>query len=160
MKKRIETISKFFSLFPLGKLLLIGSGAFLSSSALILNSPVANAQILRFVCDLKTHVKFNDQEVWTNLSNRTWFFAIDYRKNIIKKTWGQNYQWVDNFNIISLDPSHIVAIRENHQTSSGNAKVSSLALNVDTGKITYSDHFTKSGGASFTIHYGVCKKGF
>ena len=160
MKRRITAIAAALSLMPLGQTLLVGTGAVLTSSLVMLSVPNVNAKTRRLICDLKTHVKFPNEEGWKNMSNRNWFLEIDNRNNLIKKLWGKNFEWTDYFNIISTDPSHLVAIKENHQSPSGNAKVSSMALNIDTGKVTYSDHFMSSGGAAFSLHYGICKPGF
>ena len=160
MKKRITGISAALLLMPLGQTLLVGTVAVLTNSFVMLSVPKVNAKTRRLICDLKTHVKFPNEEGWKNMSNRNWFLEIDNRNNLIKKLWGKDYEWISNFNIISTDPSHLAAIRENHQTTSGKAKVSSMALNLDTGKVTYSDHFMSSGGAAFSLHYGICKPGF
>ena len=160
MKDRIIAIVAALSLLPSGHTLLVRTSAVLTSSLVMLSVTEVNAKTRRLICDLKTHVKFPDEEGWKNLSNRKWFLEIDNRNNLIKKFWGKDYEWITYFNIISTDPSHLVAIRENHQSSSGNAKVSSMALNIDTGKVTYSDHFMSSGGAAFSLHYGICTRGF
>ncbi len=154
MKKRTALIAAAVSLISMGQPYLIS----VSTAFMFLPSEV-NAETKRFICDLQTHTKNPDEYNWKNLSNRTWFLEIDNRRDLIKKQWGKNFQWTDNFKIISTDPFHLVAVYA-HQSFSGNAKVSSIALNIDTGKITYSDHFTKSGDGAFTLHYGTCKQGY
>ena len=154
MKKLTALIAAVVSIISMRKTYLIGVG-----TAFIFLTSEVNAEPQRLICDLKTHTKYPEEYYWKNLSNRTWFLEIDNQRDLIKKQWGKNFQWTDDFKIISTDPIHLVAVYA-HQSVSGNAKVSAMALNLDTGKMTYSDHFTKSGGGAFTLHYGTCKKGY
>ena len=156
MKKRIAVIGAALSLMPLGQPLVIGMGAGFTSAAVMLSVPEkANAQETRLVCDVKTFVKYQSDENWESLSNRTWYLQIDRKSGIIITSWRvKNQNFKDEFTIISTHPSKLVATGMPYADEND---VISLTLDLDSGRITYVNHFSDNTGYAFTTHFGRCQ---
>ena len=163
MKKRTAVIGVLVSLLPIGQPLVIGTGAVLTSAAVMLSAPEkVNAQITRLTCDMKTHVKKWDDSYWKDLSNRTFFININRndRRIVIKRNFfyqGKNQEIKQNFSILSNSNNKLVAIENDFLTATGRGPyVSSLALDLDSNKLTYASHMNDERGYSFSLYYGRC----
>ena len=156
MSKRTALIAAFVSLMPMGQTVLIGTGAVLTSAGMMLAIPEKiHAQQTRLVCDVATSVKYQSNENWKVLSNRTWYLQIDRMSGIIRQSWNfKNKNFNNQLNIISTHPSKLVATQIPYVDEND---VSSMSLDLNSGLITYANHFTDNEGHAFSIHYGSCQ---
>ena len=120
------------------------------------------AQSIKLSCNVKTHVQYWEDEVWSNIKNQNWDLEIDYKRNLLIRRRdvffkGKYYPLRWNYTIFTKDRDKIVAYDyEDMSSEKGGLSASSITLDLISKKLTTSNHMTDDRGYAFTLHYGKC----
>ena len=124
---------------------------------LFMFSEKVNAQIITLNCNVKSHSKNSNSEVWNN-SNFQYDFDINQstKKIVLFRKVGESRHGF-NFTIMNQIENKIIAISDRRFTNQGAIFLTALTLDLNSKTITGANTISReTGGISFDNFYGKC----
>ena len=123
----------------------------------MISSEKVNAQILTLTCNVKSHFKNSNSEIWNN-SNFQYDFDINQKtkKIVLTRKVGESRHSFD-FTIMNQSENKIIAISDRRFTKQGAIFLTVLTLDLNSKTITGANTISsETGGISFDNFYGKC----